>query len=108
MGLFIESRFEESEESFRNYCIGVVSSVCDSSPDSLGVRVGKRIEYRGSFFREFQCNAGNGYFSIWMHATRCKSSRVLIRTTRINGELRCYELRDGKEEAFDCDHIRAV
>ena len=68
--MFIESPIAESEDQFRAYVAELLTSIYNQMPEWLEFQVGRQVERRGIFFREFVCHAGSVSCQIELRASQ--------------------------------------
>jgi hypothetical protein len=107
--MFIESADTESEEQFRAYVSGLVTSIYGRVPEWLEFSVGSRVEFRGTFFRPFICPAGSVECQILLRAGQGGGiARAILLRSEVRGLPHCSEICVGIETEFDCHEIHAA
>jgi hypothetical protein len=107
--MFIESPVTESEEQFRAFVSGLVTSIYGHIPEWLEFNVGSRVEFRGTSFRRFICPAGSVACQIQLRAGQASGiARVILLRGEVRGLPHCSEIRAGIETEFECHEIHAI
>jgi hypothetical protein len=107
--MFIESPATETEEQFRAYVAELLASIYGRVPEWAELRVGRRIERRGVFYRELICPAGSVWCQISVKARQPGGiSRAIILQGQVRDVAHYWDVRSGAETEFAHDEIRAV
>lgn len=107
--MFIESPSSESDEQFREYVTELLTGIYKRMPEWLEFRVGRRIECRGVFFREFKCDAGSVSAHIHFRASQPGGvSRTILDCGHVRDEPHCWAIRSGVKTEINCNEIKTV
>ena len=107
--MFIESPATETEEQFRACVAELLASIYVQVPGWAELRVGRRIERRGVFYRELICPAGSVWCQISMKARQPGGiSRAIILQGQVRDVAHYWDVRSGAETEFAYDEIHAA
>ena len=108
--MLIESPADETEKQFRAAMTELLLSIYRRMPDWLDFRIGRRFEFEGRYFREFQCSAGSVCAHIHSSAKQQGGfSRVIIERIGPPGDQQTWlVIRAGAETRIAGKELRAL
>ena len=108
--LLIESPASESDDELRAYVNQLLTTIYGTLPDWLEFKVGRRVRWRDTQFREFICVAGSVSARLMLHAGQAGgiSRAVITYGSSLDGKLATREIRAGAETRFEPEELRVA
>lgn len=109
-GVLIESPPSESKAQFRAYVTELLTSIYGRIPDWLEFKVGRRVMWRDTQFREFLFVAGSVGALLMLHASRTAgiSRGLFLHGSSPSGGPASKEICDGIEREIDPEELQLL